>query len=122
MTMPARQLNRIEHRWGERFPVDLPVKVSVHTFKRIDGRLKNLSLSGALIRADVDIRLHALIEISVALPSPASHEVIIMAHVTRRHNEEVGIEWCDYGSSPVKELLWSHRVDASVGLARHPDD
>lgn len=115
MNATARQLNGIDHRWGERIPVDLPVRVSVRTSTGIGGRMKNLSLSGALISADVDIRLHALIELTLTLPPPARREMVIKAHVTRKDRQDVGIEWCEYASSDVKELLWSHRFPADVG-------
>jgi hypothetical protein len=103
----AHHLHDIEHRWGERFPVDLPVQVAVRTLSGIDGRLKNLSLSGALIEADFVLRLHSVIEIRMRLPTPSQRDAILKAHVIRKINAEVGVEWCDFAPSAVKELLRS---------------
>ena len=110
MGTSARRLGGMDHRWGERFLVDLPVRVSSPGVSGINGRLKNLSLSGPLIESEVDLRLYALIELKVTLSTPERREVVIGAHVTRRRGDEVGVEWCDYASITVKELLWSARA------------
>jgi hypothetical protein len=101
----ANHLHAIEHRWGERFRIDLPVQVKVRALSGIDGRLKNLSLSGALIEAEFVLRLHSLIEITLPLPTPSRRQGILQAHVIRRFNADVGIEWCDFAPGAVKELL-----------------
>jgi hypothetical protein len=101
----ANQLYAFEHRWGERFPIDLSVRVTVRSLPEIEGRLKNLSLSGALIEADFVFRLNSLIEISMRLPTPLERKTTLKAHVIRKCNADVGVEWCDFGPSAVKELL-----------------
>jgi hypothetical protein len=103
----ANHLHDIEHRWGERFRTDLPVQVKVRALSGIDARLKNLSLSGALIEADFVLRLHSLIEISLRLPTPSQRQAILQAHVVRKVNADVGIEWCEFAPGAVKELLRS---------------
>ena len=49
--------NRVEHRWGERVRVSIPVHVTTPALAALDGRMENLSLSGALMKADYDLRL-----------------------------------------------------------------
>jgi hypothetical protein len=102
-------VNRIEHRWGVRVRVNIPVKVSARGSAGVDGCLKNLSLSGALIKADCELPLHTLIEITIKL-SPSLHPTVIKAHVSRKLNEEVGIEWCEFAPRAVKELLRSATI------------
>ncbi len=99
------QLNELEHRWGERFQLDLPVQLAVNAVSGIDARLKNLSLSGALIEADYALRIHTVIEIK--LPTPPSDRTApnIKAYVIRKFNEDVGIEWRDFAPHAIKELL-----------------
>jgi hypothetical protein len=101
----AHQLYDFEHRWGERFLIDPAVLVTVRALSEIEGRLKNLSLSGALIEADIVFRLNSLIEISMRLPTPSERETILKAYVIRKCNADVGVEWCDFAPSAVKELL-----------------
>jgi hypothetical protein len=99
--------NRMEHRWGERILVDIPVHLSGDQIAGIRGCMGNLSLSGALLRVDADLRLHALIEVSVELPQPSQRPALILAHVSRKWKGDVGIEWCEFAPIAVKYLLRS---------------
>jgi hypothetical protein len=42
-----------ESRWGDRVRVNIPVQVSANALTGAEGCMKNLSLSGALVKADV---------------------------------------------------------------------
>ena len=96
-----------ESRWGERVRVNIPVRVSTDDLAGADGYMKNLSLSGALMKADIDLRLHSLIEVSIQMPSPSQRAEAIAAYVSRRINEGVGVEWCEFAPRIVKDLLRS---------------
>ena len=102
--------NGLEHRWGRRFRVNIPVRVSSATLARGDGCMKNLSLSGALMKADVDLRLHSLIEVSIKMPSSVQRAEAITAYVSRKVKEGVGVEWCEFAPSVVKDLLRSPSI------------
>jgi hypothetical protein len=97
--------NRIEHRWGERIRVDIPVQVSSGSAAGIRGRMRNLSLSGALMKCDVDLRLHTLIEVRIELPLPSPRMAELKAHISRKFNADIGIEWCEFAPRIVTELL-----------------
>jgi hypothetical protein len=99
-----------ESRWGERVTVNIPVQVSADAFAGADGCMKNLSLSGALMKADVDLRLHSLIEVSIKMPSQSQSAEAITAYVSRRVKEGVGVEWCEFAPSVVKDLLRSPSI------------
>jgi len=103
----TQQRNEMEHRWGERIRMDMPVHVSADEVAGILGCMRNLSLSGALLRIDADLRLNALIEVSVELPQPSHPPAILLAHVSRKGTEDVGIEWCEFAPIVVKDLLRS---------------
>ena len=103
--MPLMQHHQeIDHRWGERFRVDIPVHVTIQALSGIDGRLKNLSLSGALLNACFDLRVHSLIEVSIVTPNGAKPSPV-KAYVTRKRHQDVGIEWCEFAHPVVKDLL-----------------
>jgi hypothetical protein len=102
--------NGFEHRWGERFRVNIPVHVSAAALAKVDGCLKNLSLSGALVKSGCDLRLHTLIEVRIALPPPLPRVAVVKAHVSRKLKEGVGIEWCEFAPNIVKDLLRSPSV------------
>src|ERR1700682_6050085 len=101
----AQRAHAIEHRWGERVRVDIPFQMTAQSVSGIEGRLMYLSLSGALIRANCDLRLNSLIEIRVQLPAPSECHVLLRAYVARKHGYDVGIEWCDFAATAVKELF-----------------
>jgi PilZ domain len=100
----------MEHRWGERIRVNIPVYVSAGAFPGFDGCMKNLSLSGALMKSDCELRLHALIDVHFKLPAPSPRVHIVKAHVSRKLKECVGIEWCEFAPAVVKDLLRSPSV------------
>ena len=103
-----------EGRWGERVQVNIPVRVSADAFAGADGCMMNLSLSGALMKAKVDVELHSLIEVSIMMPSPPRRAEAITAYVSRRTEEGVGVEWCEFAPSIIKDLLRSPSIPMPV--------
>jgi len=99
-----------EGRWGERVKVNIPVQVLADAFAVADGCMKNLSLSGALMKANVDLGLHSLIEVSIKMPSPWQRAEAITAYVSRRTKDGVGVEWCEFAPSIIKDLLRSPSI------------
>jgi hypothetical protein len=95
----------MEHRWGKRLAVDIPIRVASATpFSVQHGRLANLSISGAWIPTRFNVRL--CFEIQLILECPLSHDIsTIAAHVVRRCESGVGIEWSELGPPVVIELL-----------------
>jgi len=100
-------LNEMEHRWGARVQVNIPVCVDAPAVPIGNGWMKDLSLSGAFIKSDRDLRLHTLVEVSIALPPPSWRTAVIEAHVSRKLDEGVGIEWCEFAPSIIKDLVRS---------------
>src|ERR1700736_2363085 len=96
----------MEHRWGERVQVDFPVRVAVHRFSVRDGRLADLSVSGALVQADLPARLLSRIQLAIVLPLwPKYESPIVEAYVARKQKHGFGIEWCEFAPRAVSELL-----------------
>jgi PilZ domain len=99
-----------ESRWGDRVRVNIPVQVSANAVTSADGCMRNLSLSGALLKADADLGLHALIQVSIKMPSQSERTTAITAYVSRKAQEGVGVEWCEFAPSVVKDLLRSPSI------------
>jgi hypothetical protein len=98
----------MEHRWGERVGVDIPVRITGHPFTVRAGRLYNLSVSGAFIRADVDVRPLSRILVAIDLPyRPKNDAPMIPAFVTRKLKDGIGIEWCEFKPPAINRLLQS---------------
>jgi hypothetical protein len=96
--------NGLEHRWGERIQVNLPVRLSTSALTEVDCRMENLSLSGALMKSECELRLHSLIEVRIDVP-PLLRVAVVKAHVSRKFRQGVGIEWCEFAPAIVKELM-----------------
>jgi hypothetical protein len=99
--------NGLEHRWGTRARVNIPVRVETSASPVGDGCVKNLSLSGAFMKSDCELRLHTHIEVSFALPLPSAGTAVIKAHVVRKIEEGVGIEWSEFAPNIIKDLVRS---------------
>jgi hypothetical protein len=110
MPFMAQHQNAIEHRWGERVRVDIPFQMTAPVVSGIEGRLMNLSLSGALIQANCDLRVNTLIEIRIQLPAPSESQALLRAYVARKRGDDVGIEWCDFAATAVKEWFRSSKL------------
>ena len=61
------------------------------------------------MKSEHNFRLNTLIEVIISLPL-AEGRAKVRAHVTRKLNEGVAIEWCEFAPHAVKELLRSPEV------------
>ncbi len=97
----------MEHRWGRRVAVDIPIQLtSADVLFMREAHLANLSITGAMIRADFRPRLLSRVQIvfgSSLTPEPDSPT--IAAYVARNNRYGIGIEWCEVASPIVTELL-----------------
>ena len=85
----------MEHRWGRRVGVDMPVRVSRAPLPERPGRIRDLSISGAFIHTDCDFTLLSRIQVAIDPPHRAGRAVrLLSACVVRRSDDGVGIEWC----------------------------
>jgi len=99
-----------ESRWGDRVDVNIPIQVAADTLACADGCMKNLSLSGALMNTDVDLRLNSLVEVRIKMPSPSQRAEVITAYVSRKVEGSVGVEWGEFAPRVVKDLLRSPSI------------
>ena len=98
----------MEHRWGERVRLDIPARITLHSFAVRNGRLTNLSVSGAYLKTDFDVRVLAKIQVAIELPHRWRHEApSVPAYVTRKFRDGIGIEWCQFAPPAISELLQS---------------
>jgi hypothetical protein len=98
----------MEHRWGQRFEVDILVRMHSRPYAMRTGRLTDVSMSGGFIVTSVD--LHELRRLQIALVLPHRfHQAtpVISAYVARRHSDGIGVEWCDFAPQAVVELVRS---------------
>jgi hypothetical protein len=99
--------NGIEHRWGARASVNIPVRVETTALPVGYGCMKNLSLSGAFMNTNCDLRIYSVIGVGIELPPPFFCIAVIKAHVVRKIEEGVGIEWSEFPPNIIKDLVRS---------------
>jgi hypothetical protein len=110
----------MEHRWGERLLVDLPVHVSTHAFSQYDGKLTDLSVSGAHLQGDVELRPLMRVELVVVLPQVSKHRAhAIPGYVVRKYRNGYGIEWCEF-APPAVTVLLRIAMRRPYAYIRHP--
>jgi hypothetical protein len=109
----------MEHRWGERVGVDLPVRITGHPFSVRNGRLHNLSVSGAFIKVDYDLRLLSRIQVAIEMPQRSKHEApVLAAYVARKYKDGIGVEWCEFAPTPIPQLLYSFSARPHIRLRK----
>jgi hypothetical protein len=96
----------MEHRWGTRIAVHIPVRVTAaySSVVRI-GRITNLSLSGGFITGfgfRPLSRIHVSLEYPLLMQRPVEK---LAAFVARVCDEGAGLVWCEFAPRPVVELL-----------------
>jgi len=94
----------MEHRWGARVPLDLPVLLRWSDAPRIAGRLRNASVSGGLIELDEHIAVCAAIDVEIAA-GPRGRKLDLPACVVRAGLGYIAVEWRDMGEPALVELL-----------------
>jgi hypothetical protein len=98
----------MEHRWGQRFEVDILVRVHSRPYAVRTGRLTDVSMSGGFIATNMDLRELRRLQIALVLPHRFSQATaLISAYVARRHRDGIGVEWCDFAPEAVVQLLRS---------------
>jgi hypothetical protein len=96
------------------------VRVIAHRFSVREGRVADLSVSGARVKADFEARVLSRVQIVIDLPLWPKHDSpVIDAYVARRHKHEFGIEWCEFAPRAVTELLRAVATRPYTHLRRH---
>jgi hypothetical protein len=97
---------RVERRWGARLPVDLPVRLALPKGRIEDGRLRNLSISGALIECVAELPTFTPLRVEIQVD--ASTAIHLGARVVRAEHPCLGVEWRDVPPQALTNLLSRH--------------
>jgi hypothetical protein len=96
----------MEHRWGERINVDIPVQVSVPPLATVAGRVLNVSISGAWISGNFQLpplaRALVLFDIGIG---DKQETLPIACFVARVLTHGMGVEWRELAPQIVGDLL-----------------
>lgn len=84
----------MEHRWGNRIIVDLPVSISGAS---VAGRgvLRNLSSTGGYVETALPLAALTMVRVQIPRGNHGLAPVDTWGLVVRQDQGGVGIEWCD---------------------------
>ena len=104
----------MEHRWGERVTLDCPARLVLHDGSGADGRVRNASISGALIETTRKLPVYTTVNIIVSAGVGGFQRMIeLPACVVRSASEGVAVEWRDMGVPTLVSLLGEAGGDES---------
>lgn len=97
----------MDHRLGNRVPVDVPIRWAQGGGLPLRGRITDFSLSGAFIECEWDARTSPFImlDLPLAEAGQGTQSARVAAHVVRVATGGCGVEWCEFAVSAVAEWL-----------------
>jgi hypothetical protein len=93
----------MEHRFGQRFRCGTTVRLSAGDGITGQGRLANVSLSGAYLETSLPLPLFATVEVASETGGRAGVE--LLGSVVRKDARGVGIEWCETPACSICEIF-----------------
>src|SRR6516162_7303486 len=96
----------MEHRWGQRSIVDVPVRLECPDYAVGSGRLTNVSISGGFIETNVVLPMLArvLVEVDLGPCGGGKEPLRIDGCVVRREACGCAIEWHDLAPEKLGQL------------------
>jgi len=101
---PAKGVLPLEHRWGKRVRLHLPVTLYFGT-QSVEGRIEDLSSSGAFVATQGRIARWAPLEVHLEANPSGKAGGVMAAYVVRIARHGVGIEWDEHAPTPIRALL-----------------
>jgi hypothetical protein len=98
----------MEHRWGGRSKLNIPVQVDCGSRGIVLGVLRDASASGAFLCTGAQLPL--LANVHVEFVSPRGEQHAVEAQVVRRAPDGFGLEWMELAPRGVIDLLSAGRI------------
>jgi PilZ domain len=95
-------LRYMEHRWGTRLGLSVPVQIEAPGLGRIPGLMVNASVSGAFIRTALKVRPLSAVRLIVVT---GKARIELPACVARTAEDGLGVEWRDMACPELLEIL-----------------
>ena len=105
----------VEHRWGKRIQLNLPVQLDFGAEPLIGGRTANVSLSGAFVITREPVPSQARIDVQFEPRRPRNAKIRVPAYIVRRTAHGIGLEWHAFAPPEIEALLAISRGRSSSG-------
>jgi hypothetical protein len=101
-----RYSDPMEHRWGQRVTLEVPVRLYFDDAALGRGLLRNVSISGALIETSLEIPVFSNLVVALAEIGAAKLQIHeLAATVVRRLPAGLAVEWRDMACPAVVALM-----------------
>lgn len=121
--MLGAETTTMEHRWGERFRIQIPVRLLVCSLGVVHGWSEDVSLSGVFVSTGA--RIHTGVAVHVELDLPHSRRLNphrIPAYAVRPTERGVGLEWSEFAPRAIRALFAASRTPTLVRIPARPAD
>ncbi len=96
----------MEHRWGQRVTLEVPVRLYFDDAALGRGLLRNVSISGALIETSLELPVFSNLVVAMAEIGAAKLQIHeLAATVVRRLPAGLAVEWRDMACPAVVALM-----------------
>jgi hypothetical protein len=113
----------VEHRWGDRWSVDIEVEVSIFGQPPSRGRLRDVSSSGGFIHTVLQVPELCSVRLDF-VSGRAAQRCALAGQVVRRTQDGIGVEWFEFATASLSLLQLTKRQRvvpfAKWGRARAP--
>jgi hypothetical protein len=104
----------MEHRWGERLEVAVPVRIRAPYGLVGSGLVTNFSVSGAFIATTLPVAVLSKVRVSFRFGRRAAQIMQLgsstfVAQVVRQNAAGFAVEWCDFGTEDVVAFANTYR-------------
>jgi hypothetical protein len=97
-----------ERRWGgPRVEVDLPIRLELRDGRSTAARLRNVSVSGALIECAEELPTFTTLRVAIPASARVTAPIQLGARVVRAEHPYLGVEWRDLAPDGFVSLLSS---------------
>jgi hypothetical protein len=110
---PAGEKSGAERRCGLRIDVDLPVRLELADGSNTSGRMRNASISGAMIECALELPTFTSFRVLIPATGTDPHPIQVHARVVRAEHPRLGVEWRDVAPQPLVNLLDEARGEAT---------
>jgi len=112
----AKHRDEQDRRWGPRIEVDFPVRLELGRGRSAPGRMRNASISGALIECAVELPAFTQLKVEILVRAEGLNGPIqIPARVVRAEHPRLGVEWRDLAPPAYASLLRANGLPTAAG-------
>ena len=111
----------MEHRWGQRVPVDIPVSLRLACGTLVPARLVDLSVSGARVQTDEPLALLSPVTVLLDRYLSEPWARTVCAHIVRLAFNEAGVEWSEFSPPEICAELLEAAERPSVSAELQPE-